>query len=136
MRHATDTLELLRVLESHRVDFIVVGMTAAVLQGAPAVTLDLDVVYSPAPQNLDRLLSALGEIDAIFRNDPRRISPNRSHLESRGHELLETRLGDLDVLGTIDEGVEYDALLPDTVSLDVAELSIRVLSLARLIEVK
>jgi len=136
MRRATETLELLRVLARHDVDFIVVGMTAGVLQGAPAVTLDLDVVYSLNPENIDRLLAALNEIDAHFRNDDRRIPPNRSHLESRGHKLLETTFGDLDVLATIDDDVSYDALVPDTVSLTVAELSIRVLSLVRLIAVK
>lgn len=101
-----------------------------------AVTLDLDVVYSLSPENIDRLLSALSEIDARFRNDDRRIAPNRSHLESRGHKLPETTLGDLDVLATIDDDVTYDALVADTVLLSVAELSIRVLSLARLIAVK
>jgi len=136
MRRATETLELLRTLVRHRVDFIVVGMTAAVLQGAPAVTLDLDLVYSPHPENLDRLLLALEEVDARFRNDDRRIPPNRSHLESAGHKLLETRLGDLDVLGSIDDGMTYEALLPHAVTLDVAELRIRVLELERLIEVK
>ena len=136
MRRATETLELLRVLARHDVDFIVVGMTAGVLQGAPAVTLDLDVVYSLNPENIDRLLVALNEIDAHFRNDARRIPPNRSHLESRGHKLLETTFGDLDVLATIDDDLSYDALVPDTVSLTVAELSIRVLSLVRLIAVK
>lgn len=136
MRRATDTLALLRVLHRHGVDFIVVGMTAAVLQGAPAVTLDLDLVYSLVPENLDRLRRALDELDARFRHDDRRIPPNRSHLESHGHKLLETTFGDLDVLGAIDDGVVHDALLPDTIVLSISELSVRVLALRRLIEVK
>jgi hypothetical protein len=45
-------------------------------------------------------------------------------------------LGDLDVLGSIDDGLGYGELLGDTVILTVDEMSLRVLSLSRLIEVK
>ncbi len=136
MPRATDTIALLGLLARHRVEFIVVGMTAGVLQGAPALTFDLDIVYSRDAANLDRLLAALTEIDAVFRGDPRRIAPNLSHLESSGHKLFETSLGDFDVLGTLDEGVGYDQLLPDVVSLHAGGVAVQVLSLERLIEVK
>ena len=135
MQSAADTHELLRVLTSHGVQFIVVGMTAGVLQGAPVVTFDLDIVYRRSDDNLPRLLAALAAIDARFRGDPRRIPPNLLHLESAG-QLLETRLGDCDVLGTIDEGLGFDDLLPDTVTIETGELSLRVLGLRRLIEIK
>jgi hypothetical protein len=136
MPHATDTLELLRLLHRHGVDFIVVGMTAGVLQGAHLLTFDLDVVYSRDPENLLRLLAALREIDARFRGDDRRLGPNISHLESPGHKLLETKLGDLDALGMIDNGVGYEGLIADAILLDTGGVPVRVLSLRRLIEVK
>ncbi len=44
-------LEQLRVLVRHEVDFIVVGGVAAVFEGAPIVTLDLDIVYDPSPRD-------------------------------------------------------------------------------------
>lgn len=136
MARETDTYGLLRVLDRHRVDFIVVGMTAGVLQGAPLLTLYLDIVYSRDPSNLLKLLAALSELGATFRGNPRRIVPNVSHLESPGHKLFETIMGDLDVLGTIDEGVDYQGLFPDTVILETGDLSVRVLVLKRFIEVK
>lgn len=132
----TETFEILSLLCRRGVEFIVVGMTAGVLQGAPALTFDLDIVYSRAPENIGRLLGVLGEIDAVFRDDARRIPPNASHLESAGHKLLETSLGDLDVLGAIGVGLDYAALLPDAVVLVTSDLEVRVLGLARLIEVK
>jgi hypothetical protein len=87
MRRPTATFEILRLLHAHGVDFIVVGMTAGVLQGVPAVTFDLDIVYDRRPENLDALLRVLAELDAVFRDDPRRIAPNVSHLESRGQTV-------------------------------------------------
>jgi hypothetical protein len=136
MSRATDTPELLALLRRHQIEFIVVGMTAGVLQGAPALTLDLDIVYSREPENLLRLLAALQEISARFRGDSRNLSPNLSHLESPGHKLFETSLGDFDVLGTIDENAGYLELIGDTVELDVNGVFVRVLALGKLIGVK
>jgi hypothetical protein len=135
MPAATRSFEVIEVLTQHQVDFIVVGMTAAVLQGAPAVTFDLDILYSRSPDNIERTLAALSELEAVFRGDDRRIAPNESHLQSRGHKLLMTKFGIVDVLGSLGER-DYAELLEDTLALDVADMVVRVLSLERLIEVK
>lgn len=137
MTSASNTPELLAVLGRHEIEFIVVGLTAAVLQGAPVVTFDLDIVYARTPSNIAKLLVALEELAAIFRNTPgRRIAPNASHLESTGHKLLHTKLGPLDVLGTIDEDAGYDTLLPHCVQLEVGGRLLLALGLPHLIEVK
>jgi hypothetical protein len=112
-------------------------MTAAVLQGAPAITFDLDIVYARTPANIARLQAALNEIVSFFRTDPdRRIQPNESHLASPGHKLLMTNLGQFDVLGELGEGETYEALLADTVVIDVGEMHVRALGLERLIGAK
>jgi hypothetical protein len=136
MARQTETFELLRVLCRYDVEFVVVGMTAAVLQGAPAITFDLDVVYSRQPANVRRMLTALEDLKACFRDDPRQLVPNASHLESRGHKLLTTRLGDFDVLGTVGEDLGYEELVEDAVDLDLDGLCVKVLGLQKLIEVK
>lgn len=137
MTSATNSPELLAVLARHEVDFIVVGVTAAVLQGAPVVTFDLDIVYSRTAENVFKLRAALDDLDAIFRNTPgRRIAPSESHLLSPGHKLLQTRLGPLDVLGTIDTDAGFEELLPHSVRLEVDGRTVLALGLARLIEVK
>ncbi|MDI3291712.1 DUF6036 family nucleotidyltransferase [Polyangium sp. 15x6] len=128
--------DILRTLLHHRVDFVVVGGMAAVLQGAPVHTFDIDIVYSRAEDNVARLLAALRDLDAVFRTDPRRLVPNESHLLSPGHKLLSTRHGVLDVLGTIEEDTSYEDLLPDALWLEVAGAPVRVLSLERLIQIK
>lgn len=129
--------ELLRLLAGHEVEFIVVGMTAGVLQGAPLTTIDLDVVHRRTPENVGRLLRVLTELDAVYRHDPRKLRPQASHLSGPGHQLLTTVHGDLDCLGTIGEGDAYEDLIDRTVSLSLSGgLTVRVLSLAALIEAK
>ena len=128
--------DIIQTLVAHEVDFIVVGGMAAVLQGAPVHTIDLDIVYALSEPNITRLELALTELRAIFRDDPRRIVPNRSHLQSRGHKLLQTTAGPLDVLATIEMATTFEDLLPDSDWLEIDGARFRVLSLARLIVVK
>lgn len=129
--------EILRLLASGDVEFVVVGMTAGVLHGAPVTTLDLDVVHRRSPVNVERLLRVLADLDAIYRHDSRRLRPDASHLLGPGHQLLTTRLGDLDCLGTIDAGRDYEQLLDLAVEMKVADgLTIQVLSLSGLIDAK
>jgi hypothetical protein len=129
--------EILRLFAENEVEFIVVGMTAGILQGAPLSTMDLDVVHRRNQPNIQRLLRVLAELDATYRHDSRRLHPEASHLASPGHQLLTTIHGDLDCLGTIDGGRGYEELLPLTVEMGLAGgQSIRVLGLTALIEAK
>ena len=94
---------ILQKLSEHGVAYIVVGGDAAVLAGAPILTLDLDVVHSTAPDNISRLLAASSELDSCYRHRPE-FRPDSSHLSSSEHQLLMTRFGPLDVLGAIGNG--------------------------------
>lgn len=138
MTASTESFEILRALARHHVDFIVVGMTAAVLQGAPAFTFDLDIVYRIAEDNALGLLAALTEREAEFRGDAagRRLRPNVSHLMSDGHKLLKTNFGMLDVLGTIEASTRYEDLSPHVVTMEIDGVTVQVLGLERLIEAK
>lgn len=127
---------MLRVLSRHGVEFIVVGGLAAVLQGAPIITGDLDVVHRRSPDNVRRLLQALAELDAVYRLDPRGLRPTDAHLLGPGHALLTTRFSDLDVLGTIFADTSYEDLVADTVEMELADVNVRVLGLERLIKAK
>jgi hypothetical protein len=129
--------DLLRLLASSDVQFIVVGMTAGVLQGAPVTTLDLDIVHRRSPENVARLLKVLADVDAVARHDPRKLRPTESHLGGPGHVLLTTTHGDLDCLGSIDDGKAYEDLLEQTLGMALGDgLVVRVLGLRSLIGVK
>jgi len=138
MEPSVDYLAILKTLRLHGVDFIIVGGVCAVLHGAPLATFDLDVVHSREPQNLSRLMAALKELEAHYRiPGGRDKKPGPSHLASAGHQLLMTRFGPLDLLGTIGKGHDYGRLLDDTVELEIGGgLKVRVSSLESLVKTK
>jgi hypothetical protein len=79
-RPTPDFLEILRILSRHKVDFIVVDGICGVLHGAPVTTFDLDLVHSRSQDNLNRLISALEELDAYYRGrGDQRLKPGLSH---------------------------------------------------------
>jgi hypothetical protein len=131
-------ITILRALHDGGVEFIVVDSLAAILQGAPVGTLEIDVVHSRDAANIARLLPVLDALDAVFRIQPeRRLKPNASHLASAGHLNLITRYGPLDLLGTIGRDLGYQDLIPHSVVLDISEgVRIRVLDLDTLIAIK
>lgn len=127
---------LLRALVEGGVDFVVVGGVAAVLQGAPVSTFDLDVVYSRDPQNLTRLEAVLRELAAHYREKPA-VQPTASLLDSPGHHLLMTESGPLDLLGSTVRNQGYPELVEHTDELEIGDgTQIRVLDLPALIRMK
>jgi hypothetical protein len=130
---------ILRALANHEVDFILVGGIAALLEGADInITLTLEILHSGGPANIARLLAALDSLQATYRTRPElALKPDASHLASPGHQLLMTRHGPLDVLGTIGRSRSYEDLLPHTHEVEAAEgLRVRVLDLETLIAIK
>lgn len=133
-----DFLEALRILRKHDVEFIVIGGVCAVLHGAPISTFDLDLVHSTAPDNIDRLIKALADLEAFYRERPDlRVAPNSKRLGSPGHHLLTTRAGPLDLLGQVKDGRGFEELIPRCEILDIEDgLSVNLLDLPTLIELK
>lgn len=129
--------ELLEGLLEAGIDFILVGGLAAVIQGAPVTTMDVDIVHSQAPQNIARLLAFLRSVDAVQRRlDDKFIEPKDRDLSGKGHVLLTTSIGPIDVLATIEGGRSYQDLLKHTVEIDFRGHTLRVLDLKTLIELK
>jgi hypothetical protein len=126
------------VLESSGIQFILVGGVAAVLNGAPILTYDVDIVYSQDADNVQLLLGLLQEVDGVFRIQPeRRLRPTTSHLSGRGHLNLITSLGNLDLLSNIGPNLGYAELLPFSHQVEITTgKHIQVLGLEKLIEIK
>lgn len=130
--------DLLRVLDAHGVEYVLVGALAAALQGAPVSTYDIDIVHRRDPANVTRLLDALRSINAYYwEHTTRRLEPEARTLLLPGHHLLRTDLGHMDVLGVIGEGQGFDELKDRASVITLGpDLAVRVLDLEAIIETK
>lgn len=131
-------LSLLRCLAESGVEFVLVGGLSGVLNGVPIHTQDVDIVPRRDPKNLDRLLTALGKLQAVYRSQPeRQLRPTAGHLAGSGHHNLTTRLGWLDILGTIGRDQGFEDLLPRSHRIALADdLYVDVLDLEAYIALK
>ncbi len=122
---------------AHRVEFIVVGGIAAVLNGAPISTFDLDIVHQRTPENVARLMAALAALDARYRDlAGRLLRPQIEAIAGDGHHLLLTNCGPVDVLGRIGAGEGFDELRGESNSHLLGDLKVVVLNLSALIRTK
>ena len=126
---------ILELLEQHGVEYVVVGGVAAVLQGAPVTTFDLDALIKVDPQNVDRVAGALAALDARYREHGG-LRPSRDDVAAGGHLLLMTDSGPFDVRGFIGGGRRYEDVAGSAVTLAVGDLAVKVLPLVALIEEK
>lgn len=98
---AFDALELFRVLGRHDVEYVTVGGVAIQAYGGQRTTQDLDVAVAASKENMERLATALMELDGrILGPDGRRSTsaPTASLLASGDQWHFITRHGPLDVL--------------------------------------
>ena len=97
-----DPVGLLRTLQHHRVEFVLIGGIAARLRGAPLLTEDVNITPDTTDQNLGRLSAALRDLGARLRttSDPDGIDfPIEPQMLKAGQSwTFTTRLGDLDIV--------------------------------------
>jgi hypothetical protein len=133
----SDLSAILEGLIKADVKFILVGGLAAVIQGAPVTTMDVDIVHSQSSENILKLFKFLKSIDAIYRRpDNKIIEPKENDFSEKGHSLFLTRIGPLDVLAFIEQEKTYEDLLKDTVEIEFRGNTIRVLDIRAMIELK
>ncbi len=117
-------LRLLRSLLRHKVRFMVVGLSAATLQGAPVVTQGVDLWFeSPGEQKMLRALRAVGAAYV----PPSAINPPM--LAGAGAELFDIVLR-MDGLGTFADESKHCVKIP------LGRQKLRVLSLERILASK
>ena len=138
MNKKFDLTNLLLELADADIRFVVVGGVAAVLQGVPTTTFDLDVVHDTSFDNVARIVGLLDRIDARVRGRPdgQRLVPGVDALSGPGHQLLQTHHGALDLLGAIEGGQTYEDLKSACVILTVRGRELHVVGLDKLLELK
>lgn len=137
MAENADLTTLLERLLAADIEFVLVGGLAAVVQGAPVTTFDIDIVHRRTVENVDRLLAFLAAVGARYRNRPGPpLPPGRNALLGPGHSLFVTNLGPLDALGAIEGGADYDQLVSVARIITIAGRSLRVLPLETIVALK
>lgn len=129
---------VVRLLNEHNIEFIVIGGWAAALHGSARSTSDVDVVYSRTPANIRRLAAALLSHRPYLRGAPPGLPFlwDERTIQSGLNFTLTTDLGDLDFLGEVAGGGTYEQLLPSTQEVTVSGLTCRCVTLDRLIQLK
>lgn len=130
--------EALKLLAYHKVDFVIAGGIAAGIHGSAAVTLDLDLCYSRDPENLRRLVAALGPAHPRLRGAPADLAFlwDEQTLRHGFHFTLITDVGDVDLLGDVAGVGDFEQVKAASVTKDLPGGRFAVLSLDALIAAK
>jgi hypothetical protein len=131
---------LLEALARHGVRHVLIGGFAGVIHGSPYVTTDIDVVPDTDPRNLDRLSTALDDLDArVWTPD----EPDGVAFDHDGRSLGAVRIwnlvtdhGRLDITFEPSGTAGYDDVARDAVHLVIMGAEVDVASLADVIRSK
>jgi hypothetical protein len=133
------SFDALAVLHRHGVDFIVIGAFAAVAQGYPLPTQDVDVTPSRDPVNLERLAAALTELRAELRLSGGRTHPfpiEPAYLGDSDSWALATTAGELDILFRPSGTSGFDDLRRDGLEITLRGTPVLLASLRDIIRMK
>jgi hypothetical protein len=133
-----DPVAALRVLNEHRVRFIVIGGVAGAAHGSPLITQDLDVCYDRSEENLDRMAKALQQLHARLRGVEDDVSfiLDAKTLKAGDHFTFITDAGDLDIMGTPSGSAGYEDLAAEAQETELDGLTVLVASLDDLMAMK
>ncbi|MCW2679081.1 MAG: hypothetical protein JWM62_482 [Frankiales bacterium] len=135
-----DPQAALAVLQEHGVLFVAIGGYAAILQGSPYPTTDVDITPETSSANLDRLAEALRALDARVRHpdtpEGLPFACDATALAAAIFWNLTTRYGDLDIFFTPAGTHGYPDLVRDAVTIELRGVPVRVAHLADVIRSK
>jgi len=135
---ASDFAGIVGALVDSGVEVIVIGGLAAQAHGAARLTQDADFLYRRTPENIDRLAAALRAHAPYLRGAPPGL-PFRFDAATiqRGLNFtLTTALGDVDLLGEIVGGGNYEDVIEHSSKLSVFGRDVSVIDLPALIRAK
>jgi hypothetical protein len=133
------SFDALAVLHRHGVEFIVIGAFAAVAQGYPLPTQDVDITPSRDPVNLERLGAALTELRAELRLPGGKTHPfpiEASYLGDSDSWTLATSAGELGIVFTPSGTNGFDDLRRDAIEVTLRGMPVLLASLRDIIRMK
>ena len=132
------TLDFLKRLTDHNVEFVVVGGMAGILHGSSLVTQDLDLCAPMTPENINHILQALREIHPRFRMHPDRppLPEDPARLAGFKNLYISTDLGEIDFLAEITGVGDFDTVSQSAIKVRVSGVECRVIDIDSLILAK
>jgi hypothetical protein len=131
---------IVATLNDHDVQFVVIGGLAAIAQGSPFPTEDVDITPEASHANLQRLSDALRALDATIRTDavPEGLPFDHDGESLEGADVwnLVTPYGWIDISIRPSGTDGFRDLVSNAVDLEVMGASVRVASLADVIRSK
>lgn len=135
-----DLERLLQVLHRHGVVYVLIGGLAAVYHGSPFPTEDADITPQADDANLDRLASALRELNARIRTESEPtglpFAYDAASLAAARTWNLVTDAGDLDLSFEPSGTQGYPDLRRDASDAQLYGLTVQIASLADVIRSK
>jgi hypothetical protein len=133
-----NVIRLLRRLVEGAVDFVVIGGVAVVAQASPRYTKDLDIVYSPDRDNLERLGAVLTSIHARLRGIDEDIPFIADARTLRQTQILclVTDDGNLDLLVEPSGAADYGTMRRRADEIELDGVTVAVASVDDLISMK
>jgi hypothetical protein len=125
-----DFKEFLRLLNSNNVDYLLIGGYAVNIHGYVRMTNDIDVWVRPTTPNAERVVRALNE----FGYTGSAVSPDL-FLKSNSMVRMGVPPLRLEIL-TTPSGVEFEPCYAERIIVQIEEIPVPVISLARLRENK
>lgn len=128
----------LPLFDKHGVDCILIGGWAAAAHGSLRSTVDIDFVYSRTSENLNRLVSALQASHPYLRGAQPGLPFlfDQATLRAGLNFTLITDFGDIDLLGEVAGGGNYDQLFPYSEQIELVGFPCQCITLEKLIELK
>jgi len=136
-RHPPDAERIFAALDAHHVDYVVVGGIAVQAHGHVRMTNDVDLIPSPTPANLKRLVTALQALQA------RVLNPGSEHLQIEARMLPRATLwqfstphGDIDILHDAPGAAAFPQLRKRALTIALGDLTIPIAGRDDLIKMK
>jgi predicted nucleotidyltransferase len=117
-------VDFLKILTDHEVEFIIIGLSAAALQGAPVVTQDIDIWFKDL--NSPKLKKALKQAKVTYI-PPFGLNPPMFAGEST--DLI-------DIVLSVTGLDKFDDEVKDTFEIELTNFKIKVLPLEKIIKSK
>lgn len=127
---------LLQVLVGGGVDFVVIGGVAALVHGSGYPTSDVDIAYSRSKENVAALAAALSGLDPRIRGIEPAATVDEQLIWNSTLLLLETSLGDLDLIGEARGAPPYEQLRAGAQTVAIEGIPVLAASLDHLIAMK